>query len=90
MSAFEHVVRACDGGTLVVIDMKRCNPASRAWWDWGRGGGARGREGGREGTRGEEISEQGLGEGGKGMVGWGQEEGARGEGISKQGMVGLG
>jgi hypothetical protein len=29
--AFEHVLKACSGGTLVVIDLKKCNPATRCW-----------------------------------------------------------
>ena len=31
VSAFKDVVKASDGGTLVVMDLDRCNPASRAW-----------------------------------------------------------
>ena len=35
----QDVVHACSGGTLVVLDMGNCNPATRAWciyewWDW--------------------------------------------------------
>lgn len=66
MSAFEHVVRACDGGTLVVIDMKRCNPASRAWWDWGRG--KEGEGGGYARGRLRWVRARGFSK--QGMVGW--------------------
>jgi hypothetical protein len=37
VAAFEDVLKICEGGTLVVIDMEKCNTASRAWclfeWD---------------------------------------------------------
>ncbi|KAG2422132.1 hypothetical protein HXX76_016255, partial [Chlamydomonas incerta] len=36
IAAFAEVVRACSGGTLVVLDRERCSPATRAWciYEW--------------------------------------------------------
>ncbi|KAG2490965.1 hypothetical protein HYH03_010641 [Edaphochlamys debaryana] len=36
IAAFADVVAACSGGTLVVMDLTRCNPATRAWcvFEW--------------------------------------------------------
>ncbi|GIL88536.1 hypothetical protein Vretifemale_16496, partial [Volvox reticuliferus] len=36
IAAFADVVKACSGGTLVVMDLTRCNPATRAWcvFEW--------------------------------------------------------
>ncbi|KAG2452109.1 hypothetical protein HYH02_003143 [Chlamydomonas schloesseri] len=36
IGAFPDVVKACSSGTLVIMDLSRCNPASRAWcvFEW--------------------------------------------------------
>ncbi|EFJ51825.1 hypothetical protein VOLCADRAFT_87388 [Volvox carteri f. nagariensis] len=36
IAAFADVVAACSGGTLVVMDLTRCNPSTRAWcvFEW--------------------------------------------------------
>jgi hypothetical protein len=38
VGAFKSVVQICSAGTIVVVDAKRCNPASRCWcvyeWAW--------------------------------------------------------
>ncbi|GAX72581.1 hypothetical protein CEUSTIGMA_g37.t1 [Chlamydomonas eustigma] len=36
VAAFENVLKVCTGGTIVVIDMPRCNPATRSWcmYEW--------------------------------------------------------
>ena len=31
VSAFKAVLRQCTAGTIVVVDMARCNPANRSW-----------------------------------------------------------
>ncbi len=31
VSAFETVLQSCKAGTIVVVDLDKCNPASRAW-----------------------------------------------------------
>ena len=45
VAAFKDVVQASSGGTVVVMDPSRANPATRAWctyeWWGGRGGWAR-------------------------------------------------
>ncbi|KAG2491744.1 hypothetical protein HYH03_009907 [Edaphochlamys debaryana] len=36
IAAFDFVVRACSGGTIVVMDVANCNPATRGWcvYEW--------------------------------------------------------
>eukprot|EP00798_Chlamydomonas_sp_ICE-L_P021887 gene21887-28925_t len=36
VAAFEEVIMACSGGTIVVVDMGNCNPSTRAWclYEW--------------------------------------------------------
>ncbi len=36
VQAFEDCLKQCTGGTLVVVDHKRCNPATRGWclYEW--------------------------------------------------------
>eukprot|EP00198_Chlamydomonas_reinhardtii_P000796 XP_001690131.1 flagellar associated protein [Chlamydomonas reinhardtii] len=36
IAAFDQVVRACTGGTIVVMDVANCNPATRGWciYEW--------------------------------------------------------
>ena len=36
VAAFESVLQGCTGGTIVVIDMAKCNPATRSWclYEW--------------------------------------------------------
>ncbi len=31
VNAFATTIKSCEMGTIVVVDMDRCNPASRAW-----------------------------------------------------------
>ncbi|GFR41512.1 hypothetical protein Agub_g2207, partial [Astrephomene gubernaculifera] len=47
VAAFKAVVRASSGGTLVVLDLTRCNPATRAWcvYEWAATLGAHGPDG---------------------------------------------
>ncbi|PNH10193.1 WD repeat domain-containing protein [Tetrabaena socialis] len=47
VAAFKDVVRASTGGTLVVMDMRSCNPATRAWcvYEWAATLGAHGPDG---------------------------------------------
>ena len=36
VSAFEHTIRICNAGTIVIVDEQRCSPATRAWclFEW--------------------------------------------------------
>ena len=36
VASFEATIKQCHGGTIVVVDMKLCNPASRGWclYEW--------------------------------------------------------
>ena len=36
VEAFEEVIKTSKGGTIVVVDFERCNPATRAWclYEW--------------------------------------------------------
>ena len=36
VTAFSVVLEQCTGGTIVVVDMVRCNPATRSWciYEW--------------------------------------------------------
>ncbi|KAG2433318.1 hypothetical protein HXX76_008384 [Chlamydomonas incerta] len=47
VAAFSDVVQVCSGGTLVVMDVANCNPATRAWciFEWAHTLGAHGPDG---------------------------------------------